>query len=146
MVKNTKAMSQIVTTVILVVLVLVAIGIVWGVINNLIGGAEDDISGGAECLNINIRATGVVLASGVLYDVTITRTAGGGDIDGVKATLFSDTANGGLQDLSSTIGELETETIADVTGVADANKVEITPYFNDASGDPSYCGTAEFTF
>ena len=146
MVKNTKAMSQIVTTVILVVLVLVAIGIVWGVISNLVGDSADDIDAGAKCLAIVVDATAVVNTTLDDYSVTITRAAGGDEIDGVVATIFSDTENGGLQDLESTISELETETITDVVGVEDANRIEITPFFNDASGNPSYCGTTEFIF
>ena len=145
MVKNTKAMSQIVTTVILVVLVLVAIGIVWGVISNLVGDSAEDIDAGANCLAIVINAEGVINTSLVDYNVTIARTAGGGDIDGVVVTLFSETENSGLKDLGSTIGELETETHS-VLGVANANKIEITPYFSDASGNPNYCSTTEFTF
>ena len=146
MVKNTKAMSQIVTTVILVVLVLVAIGIVWGVISNLVGDSADDIDSGAKCLPIVIDATAVANTSTTAYDVTITRTAGGSEISGVVVNLFNDTTNSGLLDLDSTIGELETETMNVEAALLNANKIEVTPYFTDASGNPSYCGTTDFNF
>ncbi|MFC1710940.1 archaellin/type IV pilin N-terminal domain-containing protein, partial [Nanoarchaeota archaeon] len=92
-VKNSKAMSQIVTTVILVVLVLVAIAIVWAVINNLVGGGAEEVDLGAKCLSVDVAATAVISTTGTSYNVTLQRGAGGDPIGGVKLVFFSDTEN-----------------------------------------------------
>ena len=50
MYKNKRGMSEIVTTLIIIALALVAIGVVWYVIQNLLGTTEDEVTQGSEDL------------------------------------------------------------------------------------------------
>ena len=58
--RDKRGMSLIVTTLIIVVLVLVSIGIVWVVVRSIIEGGTEQIDYNTKCLEINLRATAVV--------------------------------------------------------------------------------------
>ena len=89
-----RGMSAIVTTVILVALALIAVGIVWAVIQNLIESSKDDILINEKCLGVSLTK---------VYDnppfdfngregnstLIIKRGIGNGDIDGVRGVGIS---------------------------------------------------------
>jgi len=62
--KNTKGLSTVVTTLIIILLVLVAIGIIWGVVNNLLGKSSGTIEISTKCLDVNVKATKVAVSGG----------------------------------------------------------------------------------
>ena len=146
MITNKKGVSTIVITVIMVVLVLVAVGIDWAVVNNLItksaGGA--DVAG--KCLGIDVRATAVSATCVATCTVTLSRTGAGDDVLAGVKVVFRDTVAG-----TSTLTAIDSpndvpaltgrNTLSLTTGVAAPNKVEITPYFKDASGNDQLCQT-----
>ena len=148
MVRNKKAMSQIVTTVILVVLVLVAIGIVWGVISNLIGDSSDDIDIGAKCLGITVNAVAVNNTATTDYDVTLERNSESGDIGGVKVVLSSDSNSSAVLDAGVALTPLQKQRISfATTGLEGANSAKITVFFVDGSGNENLCPVStEYTF
>ncbi len=56
---NKRGLSTIVVTVIMVALVLVAVGIVWVVINRIISKGAGNIDLSAKCLDVNVMANAV---------------------------------------------------------------------------------------
>ncbi len=145
--RDKKGMSLIVTSLIIIVLVFVAIGIMWVVVKNIIEGGTEQIDYNSKCLEINLRATAVVNTGNTTYDITIKRRAGGDEISGVKLVFFNEE-----DETSNVIGiEEDIAPLATITRNVDgeienANKVEVTPYFEDDSGTEKFCSTIPFEF
>ncbi len=144
MIHNKKGLSEVVTTLIIILLVLVAIGIVWAVVSNILssGAAQTEIS--AKCLQVDVKATAAKCGSGGNCTVTYTRTDSGDDIDGVLI-VFSNGQNSSQKEISGNVAPLATKTITPEfeTGITTPaiDKVEIAAYFIDASGNTQICAT-----
>ena len=140
--ENKRGLSAIVATLIIILLVLVAVGIIWVVVRNLIQEGAEQVDISTKCMAIDVRAVSVIPVVGEAgnYSVTLRRTAGGEAIGGIKIVLFNDTANSGVLSGFLDLDELETktETFAD-TNVTNANKLEYTVYFTDESGTEALC-------
>lgn len=144
-----RGLSTIVATLIIILLVLIAVGIIWVVVRGIVESGAEQIDITAKCLNIDVRASGVVPVVGETgnYSVTLERRAGGEDIDGVKINFFNGTETSGVLDFGVTIGELDTETVKMEANISNANKIEYTVYFKDESGNDVSCSqTGEFNF
>ena len=141
MFNNKKGVSGVVTVVILVALVLVAIGVIWGVVSNLLEEESETVDVQSKCLDLVVRPVSASCdASGC--DVTIRRTAGGDDLGGVKIVYFNGTDYSSVITETDNIGELAsqryTHTSADI-GINNPNKVEVTPYIRDSTGNERIC-------
>ena len=147
--KNTKGLSEVVTTLIIILLVLVAIGIIWVVISGVIKGGAGQIDVSTKCIAVDLSALSVNETSAGVYDITLHRGSGGDELGGVKITLFNSTVNSGVLDFGVALTELQTTTKSIDTGlnVTEGNKLEYTAYFLDASGNPQLCSqTGTFPF
>ncbi len=142
---NKRGLSAIITTLLVVVLVLVAVGIVWGVINNLLTEGAEGIESSARCLNINVKATSVNCDTASACVVTLTRTGSDDDeIGGVKLVFFEGTDTSGLidsddvADLGGNIEKLAGKTITDIDStLSNPDKIEVTVYL----GEEQLCST-----
>jgi hypothetical protein len=145
---NRRGLSAVVTTLIIILLVLVAIGIVWVVVRGVVEGGAGQIDITAQCLAVDMNAVGVVETSAGVYDVTLERSAGGDAIDGVKLVLFNLTGNSAVLNFSAGPDELETVTRSIDTGdTGNATKLDYTVYFLDESGNEVLCTqTGHFNF
>ncbi len=155
--EDRKGISAIIVTLLMIVLSLVAVGAVWVVVNNVLGSGTAQISSGTKCLDVDIRATSLVEIVTTPtdvegdYDLTLSRTAKGEQIGGVKVVLSNGIDSSPVIDFGVALAPLETKkqslTAAQTNNLADANKVEMTPYFIDASGNEQLCqqtSTSEF--
>lgn len=144
-----RGLSAVITTLIIILLVLVAVGIIWVVVRNLLQEGAEQIDISARCLAVDMTAVSVTTVTNETesYSVTLRRGAGGEAIGGVKLTLFNSTDNSGVIDFGTALDELETKTQDVVAGVANANRLEYTAYFVDSSGDEQLCAqTNTFNF
>ena len=143
--KNNKGLSEIVATLITILLVLVAVGIIWVVVRNVIQGGTEDIASGAKCMDVNVRATKVVCyedVSNSVCNATISRDAGGDAIGGVKVIFYNDAGEANyIYTIYGNIAPLGTNTtnLINTTGVVNASKVETLAYFLDDSGNEQLC-------
>ncbi|PJE81469.1 hypothetical protein COU58_02375 [Candidatus Pacearchaeota archaeon CG10_big_fil_rev_8_21_14_0_10_32_42] len=146
-----KGLSTVVTTLIIILLVLAAIGIIWGPIKSLLSGSTESLSQ-TKCLDIDLKATKVIntSASGD-YNVTLKRIGGAADLQvGAKLIFYSDTGESDTlyfnNYLFTDTTQVRTETLA--SGFADANRIEVIPYLIDSeSGEEMLCSTStEFSF
>ncbi len=133
MIFNKKGLSTVVTTLIIILLVLVAIGIIWVVIRGVVESGSESISVTTECLKIDVRASAVVCSTGNTSNcsVTLTRTAAGGVIGGVKLVFYNDTGggNGGVKSLQVNVAPLVSVTNTSIlTGVTNPKKVDVTAF------------------
>ena len=147
--KNKRGLSAIVATLIIILLVLVAVGIIWVVVRNVIQQGTEQIDVSTKCIAVDLRAVSVNETSAGIYDVTLRRVAGGEAIAGVKISLFNETANSGVLEFGVALTELQTSTqIIDTGGnVTDASSLEFTVYFEDTSGNERLCSqTNSYSF
>jgi len=149
--KNKRGLSAIVATLIIILLVLVAVGIIWVVVRNLIQEGAESIDIGTKCIAVDVRAVSVtpVVNEAGNYSVTLRRTAGGEAIGGVKISLFNNTVNSGVLEFGIALTELQTATQPIDTGgnVTGADRLDYTVYFIDASGNDALCSqTNSYTF
>ncbi len=143
---NKKGLDAIVTTVIIILLAIVAIAIIWSVVRGVVQSGADQVAASNKCISLDLKAVSVSPVAGG-YTVTLRRGAGGEDISGIKVTLFNDTANSGVLEFGAAPAELETEAKDVTTTLVAANKLEFTPYFTDASGTEQLCSqTGTFNF
>ena len=147
MLNNKKGLSAIIVTLILILLSIVAVGIVWVVVNNILKGETGKVGTGTACLETNVEATRVVNSTLTPndYAVTLTRDAGGDEIGGVKLIFSSTWSNKTVTTLNAqpgNIAPLETKTVTAVgvgPTVLNADAVEVVVYFTDDSGNENLC-------
>ena len=153
--KYKKGVSGIVVVVILVALVLIAVGIVWAVVNNLITEGAGTIDYQQKCVVTNVKATAVACTAGgagaaILCDITLSREGTGTDATGgVKIVFKNATGNGGVQTSIGNIPALvglkltgfDSGMLEDELGAAgsESGTIEVTTYFLDAEGDQRLC-------
>jgi hypothetical protein len=140
---NKKAMSQVVTTVIFISLALIAIGIVWTVINNLVQSGTDDVEIQSKCVKISLNIESATCnATTGTCNVTVSRSAGGGEIEGAVVIVSDGSNSDSIEDQFADLGTLEsrTELISyssnTVTGAP--TSIKVAAHF-DVNGVNEYC-------
>lgn len=137
-----KGLSTVVTTLIIILLVFISVGIIWVVIRNVIEGGIESIDYGSKCLEVNVKASQITCDIGNC-DVTLTREAGGEDIAGVKITIYNSAGtNNSVVEYVGNIAQLGTVTPATfITGLTDVDttKTKVVPYFEDGQGNEVIC-------
>lgn len=157
MMKNKQGLSTIVATLIIILLVLVAVGIIWVVVRNVLEGGAGQIQSSSKCIDVMVRPTKVFCNPAVAPDpgnngvcnVTYMREAGGEEIGGIKLVFTDDAGESNyIHDVSGNINELATLTESLVTtGINNVSKVDSVVYFLDESGNEQLCspsGSLEF--
>ena len=141
--KGKKGVSGVILTIIMIVLVLAAVVIIWGIINNFLQTQGEQIDTSTSCLGIDVQSTKLSCSGGVndICNVTLSRNAQGDAISGVKLVFTNALGETNyIHDISGNIALLETRTILDITTtITDVNKVEVVPYFTDVSGNEQLC-------
>jgi len=131
---NKKGMSQIVTTLIIILLSIVAIGILWVVVKNIIDKGKDEISIDAIGLDLEIERVSV---DGDTLSVTVRRNPGGGSIVGINFVI-SDGDNSVVIRKDTTLSELGIETFTfslSSLAVGVIKDISIAPTFLTSSGE-----------
>ncbi len=152
MINNKRGLSAIITTLLVILLVLVAVGIVWGVVNNLITGGAKTAELAAKCLNIDVKATSVNCntASPALCNMTFERTGTNNDgIAGVKLVFRNSTAAtaSSVVNVPGNIEKLVGKTALNIdSNMTVSDSVEVTVFFEDASGNEDLCPGDPKTF
>lgn len=147
--KNKKGLSGIVTTLIIILLVLVSVGVIWQVVGNLLDKSTTTIGTSSKCLDVDIRATKVVSVGADDYNITISRKPTGEGEVGAKVVFFNDATNSPPLTFTTMLEPLEvaTATISG-TSVTNATYVKVTAFFIDEdSGKETLCpSSTQFEF
>ena len=143
--ENKQGMSAVVTTLIIILLVIVALGIIWVVVKNVIESGKEQVEWANKCMPIEVTAVKIV-ASGDNFDnytVTLSRTGAGEDaIAGVKLVFSDGTDYSNVTEFGIAIGQLQTKTSEIiVTDIINATELQITPYFVDDLEQEHLCET-----
>jgi hypothetical protein len=144
--KNQRGLSAVITTLIIIGLVLVAIGIVWYVVSAIIEGTAEDVDYASRCLGISVEPTYLNCVNTVTpFDCTVkiqrSSTSKADPVDGVEIILYDeddetletfsrgDVLPGQVVTINEPFGEL----------VSKAEKVSVRVYFLDSSDNKHYC-------
>lgn len=150
-----RGISTIVTTLIIILISLAAIGIVGLVINNFVKNSTQGIDINSKCLNVNVEATKVECTDGTttqICDVDLKRTGTDNSaIAGVKFVFRGDNVNSNLisieGNIDALVGKMENGVETGVLNTEELNKLEVTVSFKDASGKEQLCPqTTSFNF
>ena len=151
--RNKKGLSTIVVTLIIILLSLVAVGVVWVVVRNLITTGSEGIDISSKCLKINLEASKVNCSSvGVsrICDVRLTRSGTGTDaLGGVKLVFKNSTSgtNSPLIDVAGDVPPLIPRTQTGInTTLPGVNEVDVTAYFLDQSNNQKFCDQQTMPF
>jgi hypothetical protein len=150
---NKKGLSTIVATLLIILLTLVAVGIIWVVVKNVVTGGSDQVTLDSKCLSANVVATKVTNVTNV-YSVTLSRQGGTDELGGVKLVFTNeDGTTSSVVDVPGTtypLAALSTITVpatVNTTIVPNPSRVNVFVYFLDSSGNPQLCKTAtQLTF
>ncbi len=125
-----KGLSTIIVTLILILLSLVAVGIVWVVVSNILQSGTEQTSSGLGQIFLSIGIENVKVESNGDVSVSVKRNAGEGDLSGINF-IVSDGENSQVIKKSESLGELATKTFtitsAELTDVAFVKEVSIAP-------------------
>lgn len=140
MIQTKKGLSTVVTTLIIILLVLVAIGIIWVVIKNFITQGTDQIDYATACpqINLQIKSTTCTTSGNSPCNVVVERLAGGTDFDGVTVVISSDTDSDRTDD-PNMVNELGSSTISITHTVSAPTKVVAAAYFLNSNGEIQLC-------
>jgi len=150
MMENKRGMSAVVTTLIIILLVIVALGIIWVVVKNVIQGGVEQVDLSTKCREVEIQATRLVNTTspddGTDYNLTLTRTGTGDEIGGIKVVLANIATNTYSDPLEfgNPLAPLETATeslnLTD-SPVIGADKIQMTVWFLSDLGEEQICPT-----
>ena len=135
---NKKGLSDIVVTLIIIVLSLVAIGVVWVVVSNILKSGTQQASFQFGTLFLDLKIDKVLVDSSGNYQVTVSRGAGQGELTGVDF-VFSDGTNSQVVKESTSIQELGSQTFtfspSDLGQVSIVKEIDIAPVLNSGGTD-----------
>jgi len=144
--KNNKGLSAVVTTLIIILLTIVAIMIIWGVVKGLLDNSKGTIETSTACLEIDIQATKVMNVSSGNYTVTIARTSGGEDIiEGIEIVLSSETDASGVVTFEDAFTPMMIKSY-NMAGPANVTKATVAGYFTDGKGEKQRCPQTSYSF
>ena len=138
MFKDKRGLSTIVVTLILIVLSLVAVGVVWVVISNLLNTGTQQANFQFGTLFLNLKIDKVFMDSNGNLLVTVSRGTGQGDLKEIDF-IVSDGKNSQVIKKPTTLSELGTSTFtltpADLNGLSTVSEVDIAPVINSGGSN-----------
>ena len=106
--ENKRGLSEVITTLIIILLVIAAIGIIWAVVNPFIRESSEEISLAKFTLDLSIKQASVDTGTETV-SVGVKRGQGEGDLVGLKFVMW-DGSNSVVAEKSSTLAQQEMET------------------------------------
>lgn len=144
--KGKRGLSTIVITAIMIGLVLVAVGVVWVVVNNIIAGGTEDAGYTAKCIELDLEINSVTCSS--TCTVVVKRNAGTGssEIGGVNVVIANDAGESQVTEKVGNIAVLASSSFASIAMPTSPTKAEVVAYFIKENGDKHICsGTSKFS-
>ena len=143
--QNKRGMSAVVTTLIIILLVIVALGIIWVVIRNVLNAGKEQVELSQKCRDVSLNIKTIEITDKISgnwddYKITISRTGSGENATKAKILLGNATFYSDVIDFEKDLTPLSTKTNTFLeTGVANATTIEITPYFISDKGKELLC-------
>jgi len=136
MLREKRGMSEVITSVLIILLVIAAIVIVWGFVGPMLKKTSEDI--GTGCVTVSTEITTASCADNMLK-LTVKRNAGEADLKKIRVVITHD-AGSDTFDKEVTMDELASRNLeVDVSGLTGVSKVEIAPIVAKSGGDDDVC-------
>jgi len=129
-----RGISDLVTAILIILLVLGAVAIVWAVVRPTVSESAGQIT--TECVTLSLEITGVNTTS---EKVSVKRGAGAADLTKIKVVVDGDALE--AED-ASTLSELAEDDF-DATGASSGSVVEVAGVVEGANGQEVLCGVAD---
>jgi flagellin-like protein len=132
--KNRKGLSAIVATLIIILLVLVAAGIIWVVVRNIMSEGAEGIELGRFTLDLSIKSAYI---DGTNVKVIVRRSPGGGDLIGVRFIFFNSTDSISVDrripliELQERLFSFNSSEVDDINAL---QEVSVAPIYESSSG------------
>jgi hypothetical protein len=138
-----RGLSTVVTTLILIVISLVAIGAVWVVVNNLLKGQSDQIALDRITFDAEITQVALYNSSNNL-SVSVQRNVGEANLKGIKYYFYNQTSAEVITEYF-TLGELGQKTFSFnlAMDLSSLEKISIVPIFNSKDGKDAMGNVAD---
>jgi hypothetical protein len=132
---DNKGISQIITTILIIALVMVSIGIVWAVIQNIVSQQSEDIESGLERISLFIVGSSVEISESEV-SLVVQRDVGAGNLQEIRIILYDENGESQSTDVdASGLGELGSKKFeADRNELATITKISIAPIAVSSSG------------
>ena len=95
---NKRGISEIIITILLVLLAIGAVVLVWGIVKSQLSSSEEQISGFSACLKLDLEATKCTITTDAnsveIYKVLVKRGSGSADVDVKEVALIFESADG----------------------------------------------------
>ena len=143
---NKKALSAVVTTLILILLVIVAIGIVWVVIKNILSESSEEISAGLSRVTLEIIEDSVKINNNDnTLSFVVSRDIGKGDLNKIKVILKDTQDNTYSEEVDvSSLTELGTKRITiNKGGLTMIKSISIAPVIKTEKGKEKLFAVAD---
>ena len=147
-----KGMSDVVTTLIIILLVIAAIGIIWVVVRPFISGGTEQFDIKSGCLNVNLQIVKAICNSSTNLTnctVTVKRADSGKEFNISGVYLIFTDANLATKRIEVPVNIPQLASVlvlpnneSGVSNTKNITKIEVVAYFNDKSGKPTYCDAA----
>ena len=140
---NKRGLSDVLATLMIILLVLVAVGIIWVVVRNVVQGGSEQVDLGTKCLAVDVSAVRVVPVTGVPGNYSITLKRGNdneGTIGGIRLSLLNATGDSSqILEFGVALQAGQEKTQVRSAGILNATRMAYTVYFLDDSGIPKLC-------
>ena len=149
--KNKKVISEIVVTIIIILLAIVVFAVVSVVVKGTVSKGAENIELSAACLDVEMHAVkiaevfeGSIPSVLVGYNITVSRSSSGKDLDGVKLIVEDAENRISSNDIYESIKPLDKKTFS-VFGELGSDQLKVTavPFFLKKSGEVSYCDNSQ---
>jgi hypothetical protein len=135
---NKRGLSAIIITLIIVGLSLVAVGIVWGVVSNLLQSSEEQTTSQYDTLFLDMKVEKVALEDDGI-SVSVSRGSGGGTISGVAITISDGENTKVIKREVSDFEQLEQKTFSitssEMGDVVFVKSVSVSPLIQNSVGN-----------
>src|SRR3989344_2757831 len=142
--KRKRGLSAVVTTLMVILLSIVAIGIVWVVVKNLVGDAASEISFDKFSLNLDISDAYVDTDENEV-GVAVRRSAGSGNLSGIYFIFHNGTSSSSVK-RNIALKELEEQTFTftseEIGGIDNVELVSVSP-ISSSSGKETILGITD---
>ncbi len=134
-----RGLSAIVTTLMFILLAFVAVGVIWGIVNNVLEEGAESVDISSKCLEIDFDVINTECDSNGVCNITIERKSGGDDISGVKLLVINETESVSITkegNIGTSLRETYTNESTNITNLVE---IKVNPYFEDEFGKAQDC-------
>jgi len=140
-----RGLSDVVTTVLIILLVLAAVAIIWGYLRGSLVQSGQQISGSTACLNLDLKAIACNLSGSAPYSATVKYGRNSADANLTGVTLvFLDAAGASTTNALGPLPNVLETKVYTVTGLASKPvSVAAAGTVSTASGDTNLCDKSD---